>query len=868
MIFLETFSGAYLEKIYFVNLYLQSLKMAKTTAKKPGIAADNYRTKFTLYNFAGHEKAYYLVDRVELEKTPSDIHPKSVAHSIIIIDRSGSMYADIPALKDTLIKLLTLDEYINFQLLVTLISYSSQGDVTCHFQRVPIPEVMQRNSRYLQEINRIQANCLTCISQAMKLARSLIKSGELTAITLHSDGYANDISPSAEVKALEEICEQLKSMDVFVNTIAYSPASDFKLLSKIANTVSGVCIQAGDVKQVYDAIYSTCKLLGVSVARVIEEPLAADYAYQVFLSPSAKKINGTSGMLKICGLPPEYQGVIYKYKLITKADYEQLKDVTVAQNHESVYAFAKANLAAGNLNTAKYAIASTFNATLTARHAKALTNKAVADFAQDMDIALFYPKVLQEHEISKRVKVNQQISLLEIIKILEENRRSIILNLKELQANYRRQGVKRVAGVRDANGNLIKPWLRTEYIDNGDYVGMGNFEINRNTANINMLIKRQVKIVKSEEKTPIIEVAGLLVNDLATFNNYTIVSDGELNIKSLKVKISNKKVFELLKETGVLEATDKFDFCAEYTIRLDNLPLVGFDGNFDSIDGLFWELAEVKVLTSIISAHLKEKSDVFIPEQLDELKKHYLSKNLYLNFPTTNEYADINEALATGTLDSRVSYKIDIGSKVILNLGKLSSANKFLARMYEAYDWETGEVFLKPTFDIAWNDTIAFRHKQLSSRMKITALDKFMQSIFDDFMGLADNSKVTAILTKVGADILARVLQNVWQGKPVSQDEMVTALTVAHTKLEEYAERIYRDKISPLVFYIGATGLLPDEMNAKALTADDLAAKYPHLQLSQNEQEGTFFEVGDSIISVYAKTEYYSRKPLVAVANG
>lgn len=817
----------------------------------------NNRTKFTLYNLAGKEKAYYLVDQVNLQINANI--SDTVAHSIIIIDRSGSMSYDIAALKETLIKLLTLDEYINFQLVISLISYSSKKDVTCHFQRVPIQEVMKQNSPYLEEIKKIRATYLTCISQAMQMAKSLIKNKELTAITLHSDGYANDSSPSAEAKALEEICEELKSMDVFVNTIAYSNASDFKLLSKIANTVSGVCIKAGDVKEVYNAIYSTSKLLGGAVAAAMEETLAADYSYQVFFSRSAKKINGTNQTLKIFGIKPEDEGVIYKYKQISQDAYEQLKDVPIAHNDESVYVFAKANLAEGNLNTAKYAIASTFNVTLTERHAKALTNQEIANFAQDIEIALFYPNILREHEIIDKVKVNNRISLLELIKIFEEYRSSIIINLKHLQDNYQRKGIKRVNGVRDENGNLVKPWLRTEYIDIGEYVGMGGFEINHNTATINMLLRRKVKLVKSEDKTPIIEVAGLLVNDLAAFNNYTIVSDGEVNVKSLQIKISNKKAFDLLKKAGVVE-TDKFDFKSEYTINLENLPLVSFDERYTSIDKLFDELAQIKVLSSILSAHLKEESDVFLPEQLDELKKHYLSKNLYINFPTTNEYNDIQEAVANGTVDLRVSYKIDIGNKDILNLSKLHSANKFLDRMYQVYDKETKEIFVKPTFEMALNENIAFRHKQLSSRTKITTIDDLMKLIFDDFLGLEDNQIVAAILSKVGADSLVRVLHN-----PVSQEETITALTAANKKLEKYAEKIYRDKISPLVFYIGSTGLLPDEMSAKAMTAEELALLYPNLQFSAYEQEGTFFQVGESIISVYAKTEYYSKKITVGM---
>ncbi|BAY76034.1 hypothetical protein NIES25_24830 [Nostoc linckia NIES-25] len=453
-----------------------------------------------------------------------------------------------------------------------------------------------------------------------------------------------------------------------------------------------------------------------------------------------------------------------------------------------------------------------------------------------------------------------QISLVELIQIFTQYRNNIIVNIKHLQEHYRRTTVKRVRGVRDENGELIQPWLRTENTDNAEYVGMGEFHFNRNTATINMLIKRKVKLAKSADQTPTLEVAGLLVNDLNSFNNYTIVSDGKINVKSLQVKISNKKAFDLLKEKGVLDAKD-FDFRAEYTIQLDNLPLVAPDSNYSSIDGLFNHLAEIKVLTSIISAHLKNESDVFITEQLDEFKKHYLSKNIYINFPTTNEYTDIQEALVNGTLESRLSYKIDIGSQDILNFSKLHSANKFLNRMYRLHDTDTKEIITKASFEMVFNQNLAVRQRLLSSRTKITKVDELMKPIFDDFLGLEQNGVVASILKKVGAESLAQLLQDKQGGKQINKEEMVAALTAANTKLEEYADKIYQDKISPLVFYIGCTGVLPEKMSAKAMTAQEAAAKYPNLQFSKNEQQGSFFAVGDSIISIYTKTEYYTKKP-------
>ena len=576
----------------------------------------------------------------------------------------------------------------------------------------------------------------------------------------------------------------------------------------------------------------------------IEEPLAIDYSYQVFLSESAKKIKCTAGILTIGGFKPEDTGIIYKYKPISKETFKQLQ-IPVVQNHQAVYVFAKANLVEGNLNLAKHALFSTFNEKLIERHAKALTNQQLTNFESDIETVIFNSEEIQQFESIQKLENNHYFhnSVLELIEILEKHRHSIIVNLKHLRENYQYKGVKRLKGSRDRNGQLIKPWLKTEYIDNGDYVEMGCFGMNRNTATINMLVTRKVKLVKAEDETPIIEIAGLLANDLTSYNNYTVVSDGEINIKSLQVKISSKKTFDLLKQKGVITA-ENFDFRSDYTIDLENLPLVPLNGRYSNIDGLFNQLAEIRILSSIISAHLKQESDTFVPEQLDELKKHYLSENLYLNFPTTK---------AEGVIDTRVSYKIDIGSKNILNLSKLYSANKFLERRYEIYDTETGEIYSKPNFEMILRENIAVRQKSLSSRMKITKVDELMKPIFDDFLEIENNGKVAGILAKVGIN------------KKLEKQEKITALTAAKIKLDEYVENIYRDRISPLVFYIGSTGLLPDGMEGKVVSGIQLAAKYPNLSFSKDEVEGLFFEVGDSLIGIYEKVECFSRKDLVEV---
>ncbi len=821
--------------------------------------------RFTLFNLMGQERAHYAVDRSQIP-APAEPPGKTTAHSIIVIDRSGSMCGIIEDTKDTLVKLLTLEEYNNANLLVTLLSYSGQGDLIKHFERAPISDIMKRDSSFIKQVKAIRTAGLTSPSQAMRMAGGMVKDDELTAITLHSDGYANDPSSNSETKALEQLCEQWAERPIFVNTIAYSDYSDFRLLSKIANAASGTCIKAGNIKQVFDALSETAKLLSGRLTPPIEEPLSPEYDYQVFLSHSAGKLLGSSGPLHIRGLRPEDDTAIYKYRKVSAAEYAKMKTAEVLQTSEPMMAFARAQLSEGNLNTAKYAVASTFDKTLLDRHGRALTNNQVAALAQDLDRVLFQPGLLSEHEVLDQVPVNTKIALLPVMRLLAQHRDGFLLDFEHLRHNYVRKDLRRVQGTRDESGKLTPPTLKTELADDTNWVKVSSVDINRNTANLNILIPRKVRLVPAEGGKPITEVAGIKLDNLSIFNNYTLVSDGELNVPSLKLQISDKALFDALNKEGVLEiegaAPKKHDAKASYTLRLDTLPLVPpFEAKVE-LDGLFDTLARYKVLSSLCSAHLKEVSAELTTEQVEELKKHYLSKSLFLNFPTTTEYTDLKQALAEGTVDTRTSYKIDIGGCTILNLSKLHSANKFLERMYEVTN-SKGEKLDKPKFEDCL-EGVKYGPKALSARTKITPVDTFMKGLFDDFLGLAPNGSAVKVLEEVGAKDLAAIVKERGKGKQPTREAFVKALADAGKKVDAAADALFEEKVSPLVFYIGSTGTLPDEIEAKAQTAEQIVAKHPDLSPSKDEQEGLFYEVGNTIITVFAKTEYFSRDRAVS----
>jgi hypothetical protein len=245
----------------------------------------------------------------------------------------------------------------------------------------------------------------------------------------------------------------------------------------------------------------------------------------------------------------------------------------------------------------------------------------------------------------------------------------------------------------------------------------------------------------------------------------------------------------------------------------------------------------------------KEVSSDYTPEQVEELKRHYLSKNLNLNLPTTTEYDDLDKALKDGTVDTRVSYKVEIGDTAILNLGQLRSANEFLDRHFAAVDAKTGEVVKeKPKMSMFLDPKYTFCHKKQSARAKFTEADKICKPIFEDFLGIDPNGSVKAILARAGVN--KSVMDLVRGGTKAMIDAMKA--------VESHQEAIYRDKLSPMVFFIGATGMVPESLNAKAETAESMEAKIDGLKLSKAERDGTFFQSGDVVVSVYARNEYFS----------
>lgn len=827
-------------------------------------------SRMALYDFRGSPKGHFVVSSEPLSTDEGVSIVRHPGHFIFVCDASGSMWGQMDALRSLVTKLLTLEEYRNADVLVSVLSFSSKGDLVSHASRVKISDFMAPGSKALVEVQRLSCRGLTCISQGLKAIPTLTQDGEVTAVVLLSDGFANDASPGAEKREIDVWVEQLRqSKDVFINTISLGPWADFSLLSYIANACSGTCFQAPSAKEVYDVLHNTTSIVtGQTSPALTVELNGADYV--VFVSKSAKKVVGGSRALLIRGLRPEDDRTVYRFRKVAEAAYNASSAPICGQDTDltPVFAFAKAQLAEGYVNTAKYALVATRNQTLLARHARALVNTEIASLSADLEQAAILG-VPEDHVLSVTYGLPNadQASVLQILGLLSQHASDIELDVNALTVGYQRRSVKRVALIPDGNGGFMPFPYKLASRTPSQFRRLSSIDLNRNSATINVLLAEPGNLVRVADGTVISEVDGINL-DLWINRNYTIVGDGSLNVDRLSIRFSNKRAFRALVAAGVL-ADGEFDAKATYDVVLAGRPLIGFDTAFapSMFDGLFNRIAQWKTLQSILAACNKGQSDMYTPDQIAALKAVGVSGGMNFSAPTKYDYEargkTREQALADGEIDTRISYKVDFGTSSMISLGELYSANAYLQRRFTLS--VDGSAEAKPTFNMRWRNGVSYGIKPVSARLTVGPVDDIQYPIFLDFLGLSSNGLVNSILIDAGvAPEIVSMFKLALDGA-LSKDDAIETFVDVEKMLDKAVDTAFTHIVAPVVFFIGSTGLIPDEFQSQAMTAEQVKQKYPLLSLGKDTVDNVYYEVDGTILSIRCVPEYFSTGKVVTV---
>ena len=774
---------------------------------------------------------------VKQVETPKPTAAKAPAHLITIIDRSGSMYGVMAETREMVAKVLTVAEYQHEDLKVTVISYSSQGDCTVHAARMPIAEFMKPGSEPLAQIRNMQATYLTCASQALQEACKHIDKNELTGIVLHTDGWFNDRSPTEERKTIDHIIQHALwgNPNVFVNTVGYGYA-DRAMLDSIANRMSGRFVTASTVKEVYNAIFDTTKVL---VGRTLPAlPVETDGAAWVAAhNMGQKKVNGSTTDFTLRGVEENDPVSIYRFTEVSLDRAQKEISGGAIYSHRGALILARIALAQGDLRTSKGALLGSKYAPLLAQgHHRALSVTALGAYATALDEVLAIQD-LGAWMAPLGLGQSDALPFTDLVAALNDEAKNLEISIHDLlgptAAPYKRRGIKRVQGewVETDGVKTFTPSKRrlsARWEDAAGFVPYSTISFSGSTASANLLVSVPADVVDNATDEVIRRVAGIKL-DLRQHRNYTLISDGEVNLPVLPLHVTNKAAFGRLQAKGVLPETAVFTPGVVQYIALTDRPLVN-----DSADTDIQTLLRIRELFTLntrisirkgweagLSPEVVESPLFYLtPEQVEALAAVDVTPKLNFSPKTTVPYLNQAEAVAKGELDSYTRYEVTFGLvNVAVSWDELHSGNELLARFYQ----KVGD----PKAKITWADVSSgqakIEPKELSSRTKITAVDVFQRAILEEEIEW---------LVKQGKDTELGSLQ-------ARREEILAALR-------------------PLVFEIGSTGVAPS-LFGNFLTGDAFTQKHTECKVPKKvKEEGIFYTNGEVVLTIAPRIEWYT----------
>lgn len=813
----------------------------KKTASKNTSFNQNFPALLT--NFVGKPVQGYTVEASVLPKASAQPAP---AHHILIIDRSGSMWGEIPEVNNTIEKTLTLQEAKDSKLIVSVISYSSKGDVTVHANRVPVANFMASRSPELAAVRKIQATGLTCISQSIGAAKGLIKAGETTCVTLHSDGYANDPSPGTEMRDLMTGVKDLRSHPrTFVNTIAYNSYSDFKTLSALAAEGGGQCFASPTAAELLKSLTKIQKSLAGSLQPTLEISRGAASIVLARLS-DGRVLMTEQDTLRIDGLPADGTGTVWR---LTKAPANAPS--SYAEQGPLFLAMAEAALSNQKIDVCKYAMVSSCIPSL--RDPKLLRAMAGPDLAELAAALQGITDSTPDTKLPRSIQSDAP-SFLDLADFIEKHKEHLSVDGPSLVAGYNRIGVKDLQGSRDKKTGAFTPARAQSRVrDTSGWWPVSGLNANIDSANLNLLTVQPIDVL-TREGTVLSEVAGRKLTDMKQFRNYSLVADGSVTVKSLRLRASSPSAKKALAKFGTVDS----DGIA--TLALDTFPVVSYDQGVPRLPrhdlSAYRKLLAIrKIAEAVKKAPKAEGTGTLSGDQIKALGEYHITPGMNFSPPSATPYTDLKAALAEGSIDTRISYKVQVGDTSILSTDELPSANKFLDRRFELVGSDES-----PTFDKIAAAGTKLAVKKLSSKVKITAVDEQLMPLYEHLLGLAVTRDDPMAQLFSDFDFTfeeqADLRSFITVGTATDGDKVARVIA----SLDEAIIGFRRCYLQPLALYVGSSGILPTSYaGGSMLTAEQLEQKYPQLKIGSDQKDGTFFVYDDHlVVGVFPESNYFS----------
>ena len=821
--------------------------------------------KLALHSLKGDPVAYYQLTMLTTH-TVITTQATRPCHHLVLVDRSRSMAQHLGDLKHLLIKLLTLEEYRDPESLLTLISYADAGQVSVHFTRVSLCEVMREGSEELSSIFGLESTSGCDLFGALEVAYSLIDPRELSLISLHSDGYL-DPSRSSETltvaarerrerrRKLKTLVSAHASPTVITNTITYCREDDVDQLAEIAQRGGGSCTPSSNLHEIYDALHQSAELLSARSRRVMRIDVDDADGWLLATPRRSETAIGVSST-EVLGLNEGEEGRLYLFKRLDPQSFaaHDAPEINpfVQRDYIGALALSRFLLAQHQLNLAKYTMISARSALLVRHHLKALTTPELTEMAAALDQRVLRGAGRRDDPALPKMTSPDQPTVIDVLQLLHDHHREVKVLRAHLESHYERRTLRRVIGSRDDEGTLIEPELSFTPAIERDYLRLCGVEINSYNASVNLITSERVTLVDHSGNQRS-HIAGIELDELDFYRTYSVISDGALHLTTLKVRVESKSLFAQLARWGLVRGG--YRPTTYHELDFSDLPLVLTPPSQTLEAGLFERLAHARFVRSFLNAALGGYSDRFTDKQLTALRAHHLTPKLHVNLPTTSPYLDLRQARCAGLVGVRQRHHIDLGNHVFTGLSKLPSANALLRSTYDVT--VNGVKLDKPSIAELSDAEITVK-----SQIKTTEARALLKPLLDELLGLEDGKlqHLPRLLNDLDLDDAEREETIQVLCTPQRRDEMsFKVLGRLREALLGYIQAVYTEQINPLVFYLGATGVLPDNYQARNYTSAEAQSVIPTLKIPRDLEEGSIFDLGGSLtLSVRLEEVLYS----------
>ncbi|MEM1007374.1 MAG: hypothetical protein AAGJ35_00085 [Myxococcota bacterium] len=521
--------------------------------------------------------------------------PMPVNH-IVVIDCSGSMYSDLPKirqqLKQKLPSLLKQDDTLS------IVWFSGRGQFGVLVEGVFVATLLELSSLH-QAIDRwLKTVGLTGfkepLHEVVELSKRLqkINKNAVNNLFFMSDGYDNQWSESEILQAMEEVSGVVASTTI----VEYGYYCNRPLMAKLAEVSGGACVFNEDF-QAYAPTFEAAmerRLLGGKRIAVDVGETVQDFAFAMFDGQLLTFAVDEEGMASV----PEYVDQVFflsTQKPSGKVVVLEGEGETPAEMYAALALYAQRM----KPDVVFPLLRALGDVALIRQFASCFGKQQYSAFVDMATLAVFDPDMqLVEGQDPSEVPDDDAFTLLELLNMLQQDDNKLLLEHPELV--YKRTGRARVASpnlsdedkqtlaalksgiaqtedvfeLKELQQQMatllasVQPPLRLKMDEAPDGVPISKLVFNEKRPNVSIQTRRTGVVDLSSCSDKPEGIPDLFPSFV--WRNYTIIKDGIVNVEKLPLHVT-RATWKQLKELGLVEGNK---FSAEVVLDLSTLPTI------------------------------------------------------------------------------------------------------------------------------------------------------------------------------------------------------------------------------------------------------------------------------------------------------